>query len=224
MVSPTSLVPEVTSSKAYSEFNDGLAPMEVIWGQVLTRRIEPYAYWTLEMNMRESGYVSLNCTFPWSTNWALLFRRNALPSVTQHDLMKIVKNGRLEVHRSKRRRHVRHVDSAYPALIPTNLSSASPPDFPHLLLRRPRESSDRSVILLSEYLESGRWFLRLLNDDVLQRSVVLTSSVDTNAEVRCPQQCSGNGNCVYGKCHCFDGFMSSDCSISKLYRIRANRI
>jgi len=222
MVSPTSLVPEVTS-KVYGDFNDGINPAEIIWGQVLSRRIEPYSYWTLELNMKDSAYVNLNLTFPWGSNWALLFRKNALPSITQHDFIKVVKNGRIE-----HRRHVKR--DVHSQSSPSSLYQQSQSSTTALLLfttnetllhnsssRRHKRDSfvDQSDILFSEYLDSGKWFLRLFNDDLLERRVQFLAQVDPTAEVRCPQQCSGNGNCVHGKCHCFDGFSADDCSASK---------
>lgn len=264
MVSPTSLVPEVTS-KDYAGYSDGLSPVELVWGQVQTRRIEPYSYWTLELDMRDSAYANLNFSFPWGSNWALLFRKNTLPSITQHDLMKIIKNGRIE-HRNKIR-HVRWAPSdGRPTSTNNNInsyfnnintlsnsttgSSSSSSNYfyrrhPNLHYTdnevfnisslplppthstsssasgkngRPKRDSfaaDQSVLVFSEYLDSGKWFLRLFNDEMLERKVSVVANIDANAEVRCPQQCSGNGNCVYGKCHCFDGFGGIDCSISK---------
>ncbi|CAG7727590.1 unnamed protein product [Allacma fusca] len=231
MVSPTSLVPEVTS-KEDPEFNDGLTPAEIIWGQVLTRRMEPYSYWTLEMNMRENGFANLNLSFPWGSNWALLFRKNALPSVTQHDIIKIVKNGRVE-HRN-RRRHVRHTDKS-----PTSASQdpndlwlsedvvhhhSYHPDINSALLqlglvvdrnKSKRDTfSDQSVVVLAEYLDSGKWFLRLFNDDYIERRVRLQAQMEPTTEIACPQQCSENGNCIHGKCHCAEGFSGTDCSNS----------
>lgn len=276
MVSPTSLVPEVTSKDFSSGggYTDGLSPIEVFWGQVLTRRIEPYSYWTLELDMRDSAYVNLNFSFPWGSNWALLFRKNALPSITQHDLMKIIKNGRIE-HRNKIR-HVRwapsdgisnnrpitnsftanatntgsqssssssssrsgvgnanghfsfsnHLGNLSGATLGSGSSSRRAGLIPPYLNldmlhgRQKRDSyADQSVLVFSEYLESGKWFLRLFNDDLLDRKVSVLANIDKNAEVRCPQQCSGNGNCVYGKCHCFDGFGGVDCSISKISEV-----
>lgn len=255
MVSPTSLVPEVTS-KDFPGYSDGLSPVNLVWGQVLTRRIEPYSYWTLELDMRDSAYANLNFSFPWGSNWALLFRKNVLPSITQHDLMKIIKNGRIE-HRNKIR-HVRWAPSdGRPTSTTNNLNtyfntSSSNYHYRHLPTlrfsnenaslstsesrrlpssstssgnsnRQKRDSfaADQSVLVFSEYLESGKWFLRLFNDDGSERKVSVVTNIDTNAEVRCPQQCTGNGNCVYGKCHCFDGFGGADCSIS-MYTINAN--
>ncbi|ODN02024.1 Teneurin-a [Orchesella cincta] len=221
MVSPTSLVPEVTS-KDFGGYNEGLSPMEILWGQVLTSRIQPYSYWTLELDMRDSAYANLNFSFPWGSNWALLFRKNALPSITQHDLMKIVKNGRIE-HRNKIR-HVRWaLADSRPTFTTTNNNNSYPnlhnasttrPNFINLHRVKRDSFADQSFLVFSEYLESGKWFLRLFNDDLLERKVSVLANIDANAEVRCPQQCTGNGNCVYGKCHCFDGFGGVDCSIS----------
>lgn len=76
--------------------------------------------------------------------------------------------------------------------------------------------SDQSIVVFSEYLESGKWFLRIFNDDQIDRRVGVMAQVDSSVEVRCPQQCSGNGNCVHGKCHCIEGHTGTDCSNSKL--------
>jgi hypothetical protein len=227
--SPTTVLPpELTSRDFGSQQNDGLTPLEMLWGQPLLRRMEPYSFWTLEMNMKDSAYVNLNLSFPWGSNWALIFRKNALPSITQHDLIKVVKNGRIE-HRNKRR-HVRWVlqdtvvDGSNNLTKSTNTTTAptSTPFSQKLPLaalpgsRGKREAyADQSVVVFSEYLDSGKWFLRIFNDDLFDRRVGVVAQVDPTVEVRCPQQCAGNGNCVYGKCHCFDGFTGVDCSNSK---------
>jgi hypothetical protein len=236
-VSPTTaVVPPELTSRDYGGLGGlngvGLSPVEVLWGEPLSRRVEPYSYWTLKMEMRESAYVNLNLSFPWGSNWALLFRKNAPPSITQHDLIKIVKNGRIE-HRNKRR-HVRSSSSSsssnslpvsinglpvsandhyYPFYVGSSSSSSSSSTNGS---RQKREafSSDESIVGFSEYLESGKWFLRIFNDDMAERRVSLVAVTDPGAEMRCPLQCTGNGNCVYGKCHCFDGFTGLDCSNS----------
>lgn len=206
VVSPTSLVPEATS-RAFGDYSDDIPPTDLVWGQELSRRIEPYSYWTLEINLKDSSYVNLNLSIPWSTSWALLFSRNSRPSITQHDLLKVIRNGRLE-HKSKRR-HVRFAENFYKSdheqLVGTQLIS-----------REKRDTlADPHVIVLTEYLEAGQWFIKVFNDGALQRHVKLIATKDSNSEMRCSQQCNGNGNCVFGKCHCFEGFTSADCSISK---------
>jgi hypothetical protein len=49
---------------------------------------------------------------------------------------------------------------------------------------------------------------------------VVSSSI-----LSCPNQCSHNGNCVSGTCHCNHGFVSADCSVKvgavpTIHRIR----
>lgn len=63
MASPTTVLPPELTSRDFGSLNDGLSPLELLWGQPLFRRVEPYSFWTLEVNMRDSAYVNLNLSF-----------------------------------------------------------------------------------------------------------------------------------------------------------------
>lgn len=70
-------------------------------------------------------------------------------------------------------------------------------------------------VTLLQYLDTGRWFLSVYNDDLRPHEIILTVEEAEGISTACPNDCSGHGSCYLGKCDCIDGFEGIDCSKSK---------
>ncbi|XP_054267852.1 teneurin-a-like isoform X4 [Macrosteles quadrilineatus] len=84
----------------------------------------------------------------------------------------------------------------------------------HLITKRSTNGHLLVNVTLLQYLDTGRWYVSLYNDDLQVHEVILTIEEAEGISTACPNDCSGHGSCYLGKCDCIDGFEGIDCSKS----------
>lgn len=126
---------------------------------------------------------------PRGAPFALYGRRNAAPSITQHDFSQFFQHEETGAGRYRRQ-------------LSSNVSTSA---------------GGRSLynVSLVKPVEPGRWFLAVYNDDLQRQEVGISLSLTNEVATPCPDDCNGRGQCVNGKCVCRDGFTGTDCSTSK---------
>ncbi|XP_075213771.1 teneurin-a transmembrane protein [Lycorma delicatula] len=172
--------------------------------------IPPAHFWNSEFRNKQPAFIRFNMSLPWGANFAVYGRRNVAPSITQYDFAEFVKGGRVD-HRLKRSvlfDSQELLGASYLNAVTSSSSSASSTS----------STSSSSAMLVNvtllQYLDTGRWYLSVYNDDLHSHEVVLIVEEAEGISTACPNDCSGHGSCYLGKCDCIDGYEGVDCSKS----------
>jgi hypothetical protein len=159
-------------------------------------------------------FFRFNISLPWGANFAVYGRRNVAPSITQYDFAEFVKGGRVD-HRLRRSILGGHESGTTPSRGLKTYDFEMVPK--HELSKRSTVAPMLVNVTLLQYLDTGRWFLSVYNDDLRPHEVVLLVEEAEGISTACPNDCSGHGSCYLGKCDCIDGYEGIDCSKSKSF-------
>lgn len=68
----------------------------------------------------------------------------------------------------------------------------------------------QNEVVFVQYLDVGLWYLVFYNDGK-DKEMVFFNIVVLDLVQDCLCNCYGNGECVFGVCYCFLGFLGVDC-------------
>ena len=83
---------------------DGTTFNQISLGDRLVQELPAYGYWNVQFYQMEPGFVNFQLGLPRGSSLGFYARRNALPTHTNYDLMKIVKGKKETLSQNRNRR------------------------------------------------------------------------------------------------------------------------
>ncbi|XP_042234258.1 teneurin-m-like isoform X2 [Homarus americanus] len=183
---------------------DGASFLALALGEEKAFTLAPYGYWNIHLTLNYHTDIRISLTIPRGTSLGLYARRSALPTHTQHDIMKILRG----THQRDTRTSPSMVEVSVEEVLEAGewfLSIYNDDGDPHqvaLVISRgpgggecPQRCHERGHCILGRcQCEPGY------------------SGVDCS-HVLCPILCSGHGNYMNGQCRCDSGFKGKECQL-----------
>ncbi|XP_059502567.1 teneurin-4 isoform X6 [Stegostoma tigrinum] len=159
---------------------------EIDVGRRVTQKIPPGLFWRTQVFIDHPMYLKFNVSLGKDALVGIYGRRGLPPSHTQFGFVELLDGRRLLAQEVRSLEGFHH---QHRSLIPlTN-----------------RETG------FIRYLDSGIWHLAFYNDGKQMELVsFITTAIESADE--CPANCYGNGECMAGTCHCFLGYVGTDCA------------
>ncbi|KAH9517406.1 Teneurin-2 [Dermatophagoides farinae] len=160
----------------------------------ISLRLTPFSSWSIWFNQIESSSLHINFQFyaPIHTRLALVANKNEPPSLTMHQIFQVIS------------------DDEDTLLVEDSISNSN-----HI-----KRDSQLAMMQFEHKFDQGSWYLSLINDfDIIIPLVVNISIIQNQTlqqqpqAINCMNNCNNHGYCSGdGRCHCFPGFIGTDCS------------
>ncbi|XP_064078294.1 teneurin-m-like isoform X3 [Macrobrachium nipponense] len=173
-------------------------------GEEASFKLAPYGYWNLHLTLKDATDIRIVLTIPRGTSLGLYARRSALPTHTQHDIMRIL--------RGTRPRDVR----ASPNVVEIAVEEVLEAGEWFLSLYNDDGDPHQVALVISRGPGVGECPQRCNDrgDCILGRCQCRAgySGVDCS-QMLCPILCSGHGEYVSGQCKCHPSFKGKECQL-----------
>uniref|UniRef100_H3CII2 Teneurin transmembrane protein 3 n=1 Tax=Tetraodon nigroviridis TaxID=99883 RepID=H3CII2_TETNG len=183
---PNTFMVSTDNSKWVLLENNTIDTGEVDVGRRAMQVIPPGVFWRSQLYIDQPLFLKFNISLEKDALVGVYGRKGLPPSHTQYDFVSLLDSNRLM---SKEKRALSDAD---------------------LRARHTRSVSTHEASFV-QYLDTGIWHLAFYNDGRNTEQVTY-STVIIESIMECPQNCHGNGDCLSGICHCFPGFLGTDCS------------
>ncbi|XP_069961217.1 teneurin-m-like isoform X2 [Cherax quadricarinatus] len=183
---------------------DGASFSALALGEEKAFTLTPYGYWNIHLTLNDLTDLKISLTIPRGTSLGLYARRSALPTHTQHDIMKILRGTRQRDVRASPNMvevWVEEVLEAGEWFLSLYNDDGEPHQVALVITRGPGEGEcpqrceERGHCILGRcQCEPGY------------------SGIDCS-QVLCPILCSGHGDYMNGQCRCHPGYKGKECQL-----------